>query len=107
MTARMFLVVQADEVTDESSRELQRALRELDALLLMATRSGPLVLLDEEDVARVEAHPLVAFVGAVELNPHGVAADRLERIFVENLSRQIDPQALSAVNAVGKATRRE
>ena len=78
MAVRMWFIAQKGEVTDESSRELCGAIRECGGLILMATRTGP----------------LVALMGPVALNPRGLAADRLERIFAENLGKQLDPAAL-------------
>jgi hypothetical protein len=93
----MWMITQRGEVTEETSRELQLWVRQCGGLLLMATRSGPLVALDEDDAAKVEMHPLVEFMGPVELNPRGLAAKRLEAIFAENLSKQLDLDALRAL----------
>jgi hypothetical protein len=38
----------------------------------------------------VARNPLVEFLGPVTLNPNGVAAGILARIFAENLSKQIE-----------------
>jgi hypothetical protein len=98
----MWMIVQRGEVTDDSSRQLQHAVRALDGLILMATRTGPVVALDDSMAPQLERHPLVQFMGPVRLNPRGAAADRLERIFAENLSRQIDLGALAQMQAAGE-----
>ncbi len=99
MAMRMWFIAQKGEVTDDSSRELCRAIRECGGLILMATRTGPLVALDDDVAPAVEQLPLVALMGPVALNPHGFAADRLQRIFAENLGKQLDPAALGDAEA--------
>jgi hypothetical protein len=91
---QMWIVVQRGGVEEGSSRALQHFVREKGGFILMVTRTGPLVALDDSVAPEVERHPLVEFMGPVALNPRGLAADRLERIFAENLSRQLDPEAL-------------
>ena len=55
----------------------------------MVTPTGPIVAIDDSLSAAVNRHPSIAFMGAVTLNPHGRAAQALQRIFAENLSKQI------------------
>lgn len=85
----MFMIALKGGYSDESSRDVQRCVREHGGFILMSTRTGPLVALPEQEVASVSKHPLVAFIGGVTLNPRGFAADRLARVFAENLSRQV------------------
>jgi hypothetical protein len=100
MSMQMWMVVQRGGVQDPaSSRELQHFVRERGGFVLMVTRTGPLVALDDAVAAEVEQHPLVEFMGPVALNPRGIAADRLERIFAANLSRQLDPEAVARLQA--------
>ena len=91
----MWMITQRGEVTEETSRELQLWVRRCGGLLLMATRGGPIVALSDDDAAKVEKHPLVEFMGPVALNPRGIAARRLEHIFADNLSKQLDLEALA------------
>ena len=63
----------------------------------MTTRTGPLVALDDELAPVVEQLPLVGLMGPVALNPRGLAAERLQQIFAENLSKQLDVAALEAL----------
>jgi hypothetical protein len=86
----MWMIAQRGEVTDDTSRELQHWVRRCGGLILMVTRSGPLVALDDQDAPAVERHPLVEHMGPVRLNPNGFAASRLEQVFARNLSRQLD-----------------
>lgn len=91
----MWMIAQRGEVTDDTSRQLQRWVRECGGLIMMMTRSGPLVALDDEDAPTVERHALVEHMGPVQLNPHGLAAKRLEQVFAQNLSRQLDFSGLT------------
>jgi hypothetical protein len=56
----------------------------------MVTRAGPIVALDEGRQSLVAGHPLVEFMGPVELNPRGFAAHQLQSIMAENLSKQVE-----------------
>jgi hypothetical protein len=94
MSMQMWIIVQRGGVDDASSRTLQHFVREKGGFILMVTRTGPLVAIDDTAAPEIEKHPLVEFMGPVALNPRGVAAERLERIFAQNLSRQLDPEAL-------------
>jgi hypothetical protein len=53
-------------------------------------KTGVVVVLDEAQVPVVQQHPDVKLVGGITLNPKGYAAERLQRIFAENLSKQIE-----------------
>ncbi len=92
MAIQMYIVALRNGYSDESSRDVQRFVRQCQGFILMVTRTGPLVALDDSKVAAVSRHPLVGFVGPVTLNPRGVAAERLQRIFAENLSKQLEIQ---------------
>jgi hypothetical protein len=85
----MYMIALEDELTDETSRDIQRAVRAHDGFILMVTRTGPLVALEEPAAQALADHPLVRFIGPVTLNPRGFAAQRLEAIFAKNLSKQI------------------
>ncbi len=85
----MYIVAFKDEVTAEVSQDVQERVRQCGGFILMATRSGPLVLLPPAAVAAVAKHPRVGFVGGVTLDPSGFAAQHLQRVFVENLTRQL------------------
>lgn len=90
MSLQMYIVTFKGAFTEETSRDVQRFVRECGGLILMATRNGPLVLLNPTKVAAVARHPDVEFVGGVTLDPSGLAADRLQRIFRENLREQLE-----------------
>ena len=93
MSMQMFMVALKGGYSEEASREVQRLVRRCGGLILMVTRNGPLVALDNAQLPAVSKHPLVRFVGPVTLNPRGLAAKELQRIFAENLSKQlIDPR---------------
>jgi hypothetical protein len=89
MALQMYIVTLKGGYSDESSRAVQRFIRQCGGFILMVTRNGPLVMLDDSKVGPVDKHPLVEFIGGITLNPRGYAADRLKRVFAENLSKQI------------------
>jgi hypothetical protein len=87
---RMYLITVHGGLTDEKSRDLQRFVRQCDGFILMVTRAGPVVALDEDRYSLVAVHPLVEFMGPVELNPRGFAAQQLQSIMAENLTKQVE-----------------
>jgi hypothetical protein len=92
---QMYIIALKGEYSEDTSREIQRHVRAHGGLIMMATRAGPIVALEDSDAKVVATHPLVAHMGPVTLNPRGFAADRLARVFAENLSRQIDIRAMA------------
>jgi hypothetical protein len=87
---RMYLIAVRGGLTDERSRDLQRFVRHHEGLILMVTRTGPIVAIDEAKSTLLSNHPLVEFMGPVELNPRGFAAQQLESIFAANLGKQVE-----------------
>jgi len=85
----MFMIALRDGYSDDRSRDVQRFVRERGGFVLMSTRTGPIIALPEPELAAVAKHPLVAHVGGVTLNPRGIAAERVARVFAENLSHQV------------------
>ena len=86
---QMYVIALRGGTTDQSSRDIQHFVRQQGGLILMVTRTGPIVALDEGTAGAVSDHPLVEFMGPVQLNPRGFAAEELGRIFAENLSKQV------------------
>lgn len=99
MAVQMYLVVLEGGYKPESSRDVQRYVRRHGGLIMMVTNNGPIVAVDDSKAPLISKHPLVKFMGGVTLNPAGAASDRLQRIFAENLSKQ-----LAFTNPDAKAT---
>lgn len=87
---RMYLIAVRGGLTDDNSRDLQRFVRFHEGFILMVTRTGPVIALDEAKAAVVSNHPLVEHMGPVELNPRGIAAKQLQSIFAANLGKQVE-----------------
>jgi hypothetical protein len=100
MGTQMYIVVQQGEFTQDSSRELQRLVRQCGGFILMVTRTSTIVALEDQQAAVVAQHPFVSFIGPVTLNPRGIAADRLVQIFAENLSKQLDIESTGGTEPV-------
>ena len=61
-----------------------------DGLILMATAAGSLIVaLPQALKEQLRAHPLVGFVGGVNLQDDGRAARALKQRFAENAARQL------------------
>jgi hypothetical protein len=90
MAMQMYIVAFKEEFTQEVSRRVQHRVRQAGGYILMVMRTGVIAAIDDSQVPAIEAHPDVKLVGPVTLNPHGYAADRLQRIFAENLSKQLE-----------------
>lgn len=96
---QMFIVTFRNEGTPETSHEVHDHVRQCGGFVLMATKNGPLVLLESTAVAAVAKHPQVGFVGPVTLDPSGSAAGRLQRVFLENLSKQLETRKTDRVES--------
>ena len=90
MAMQMYMVAFNGEFSQPMSRSVQHRVRQSGGYILMVLRTGLIVALDDAQVSVVQGHPDVRLVGGVTLNPSGYAADRLRRIFAENLSKQIE-----------------
>jgi len=93
MGMQVYIVTLRGGYTPESSRDIQRVVRASGGYILMVTRSGPIIAIDDSRAAMLARNPLVDFLGPVTLNPNGAAAGILTRIFAENLSKQLDSGA--------------
>jgi hypothetical protein len=90
MGIQVYIISQRGEYSPDSSRDLQRHVRQLGGYILMVTRNGPIVAIEDTQAHLVARHGSVDFMGPVTLNPHGMAATILQQIFAENLSKQLD-----------------
>ena len=86
---QVYVIAQRGEYTPESSRELQHVVKNSGGFILMVTRNGPIIAMDDTRAGSVARHHLVEFMGPVTLNPRGLAAETLKQIFAENLSKQL------------------
>jgi len=86
---QMYMVAFNGEFSQQMSREVQHHIRKLNGVTLMVMKTGIIGAFDDSVAPFVQAHPGVKLVGGVTLSPHGYAADRLQRIFAENLAKQI------------------
>ena len=90
MAFQMYMVAFEGDYCDSTSRSVQHRVRECNGFTLMVMKTGIIAAFDDGMVPMVQSHPAVKMVGGVTLNPRGYAADRLQRIFAENLSKQIE-----------------
>jgi hypothetical protein len=90
MAMQMYMVAFNGQFSQGMSRNVQHRVRQSGGYILMVMKTGVIVVLDEAQVPVVQQHPDVKLVGGVTLNPKGYAAERLQRIFAENLSKQIE-----------------
>lgn len=88
---QMYFVVHKGDYSADVSRQVQLAVRGYGGLILMVMRNGVIVALEESDAERLKGHHLVSDVHPVTLHPRGIAAESLQRIFAENLRKQLDP----------------
>lgn len=90
MAFQMYMVAFKGDFSDATSRSVQHRVRDCNGITLMVMKTGIIAAFDDALVPAVQSHPDVQLVGGVTLNPQGYAAERLQRIFAENLSRQIE-----------------
>jgi hypothetical protein len=96
----MYIVTFKGGFSQESSRSVQQHIRKLGGYILMVTPNGPIVAIDDSQAAAAGKHPAIAFMGGVSFNPRGKAAEALQRVFAENLSKQVE--LVSAGNATSE-----
>lgn len=90
MTMQMYLVQPRSREDDAVRARLAEVIANLGGFILMATDYGSLIVaFDDQYVSAVRAHPLVDFVGGVTLDPQGPAADKLQRLFAQNIALQM------------------
>jgi len=87
---QMYMVAFNGGFSQDTSRAVQQHIYKLNGFTLMVMKTGIIAAFDDGLVPAVQAHPGVKLVGGVTLSPKGYAADRLQRIFAENLSKQIE-----------------
>jgi hypothetical protein len=86
----MYMVAFEGSFSQGASRDVQQHIRKLNGVTLMVMKTGIIAAFDDSLVPFVQQHPSVKLVGGVTLNPKGFAADRLQRIFAENLAKQLE-----------------
>jgi len=89
MAIQTYLIAFKREFSQDMSRSVQHRVKQRGGFILMVAKTGIIAALDDSQVPAVAEHPDVKLVGGVTLNPQGYAADRLQRIFAENLSKQL------------------
>jgi hypothetical protein len=89
MGMQMYIITFKGGFNQDASRDVQRQVRKLGGFILMVTPNGPIVAIDDSQAAAVGKLSAVEFMGGVSFNPRGRAAESLQRIFAENLSKQI------------------
>lgn len=94
MATQMYFVTFRDQFSEQTSREIQQLVHDRGGYILMVTRTGQVIIIDDSQAPMITKHPSVKSIGGVTLNPRGVAAERLQRVFAENLSKQIDLSTL-------------
>jgi hypothetical protein len=89
----MYMVAFNGAFSQPTSRSVQHRVRECAGYILMVMKTGMIIALDDSKVGELQRHPDVKLVGGVTLSPTGYAAERLRRIFAENLSKQLEVKA--------------
>lgn len=89
MAFQMYMIAFSGGYSDATSRSVQHRVRDCNGFTLMVMKTGLIAAFDDSMVPTIQSHPSVQMVGGVTLNPNGYAAERLKRIFAENLSKQI------------------
>ena len=90
MAFQMYMVAFEGGFSQAMSRDVQHHIRKFNGVTLMVMKTGIIAAFDDGVAPFVQQHPSVKLVGGVTLNPKGFAAERLQRIFAENLAKQIE-----------------
>ncbi len=76
MAMNMYIVTFKGGYSEEASRAVALQVKRLGGFILMVTRNGPIVAIDDSQAAALNRNPSVEFVGGVSYNPKGVACER-------------------------------
>jgi hypothetical protein len=96
MAMQMYMVAFNGDFSQATSRAVQHAIKKCNGFTLMVMRTGIIAAFDDGMVPFIQSQPDVKLVGGVTLSPNGYAADRLQRIFAENLSKQLEVRPADA-----------
>ena len=92
----MYLIHPKDDCDDKGREEIADFIAVRRGFILMATSHGSIIAaFDEQHLASVQMHSLVAFAGGVTLNPDAPGAAALQRMFAENVARQLVSQGIT------------
>lgn len=91
MGLQTYIITPHSEFTTDSGRDLLLHVRRSGGYVLMVMNNSSVIAVDDTQMQTIARHPQLSFIGPVTLNPNGVAAKMLQTVFVQNLSRQIDP----------------
>ena len=89
---QIFLIsLHAAAQDDDAVRDdIAETLLGIGGFVLMAAGAGALITaFDEQWLSLFKRHPAVAFCGALQLDPNGVAADKLRHLFAVNVAAQL------------------
>ena len=91
MAVQVYLVhLQDDHQHDEARSAVADLTNQVGGFVLMATSAGSIIAaFDERWVPAFKQHRAVAFCGAVNVNPQGAAAAKLQEMFAANVAAQL------------------
>ncbi len=92
MSHQIFLLsLEVELQEDDGVRdELADTIHRCGGFILMATGTGALIAaFDEQWASMFRRHPAVEHCGALSLDPHGRAADKLRQLFAANVAAQL------------------
>jgi hypothetical protein len=96
MSHQIFLVsLRSAAQDDDGARdELAELVLRVGGFVLMAAGASALITaFDEQWLPLFRRHDAVEFCGALQLDPHGAAADKLRRLFASNVAAQLAGRA--------------
>lgn len=108
MAHRMYLLSLRPDLRDGAGvrDDIADLLVRVGGFVLMATGADALVIAcDERCEPLFKQHAGVAFCGAVQLDPRGAAARKLQHLFATNVAAQLAHRCESAPDAAGSGAR--
>ncbi len=96
MAVQMYLIHPKDDCDDKGREDIADFIAVRRGFILMATSHGSIIAaFDEQHLPSVQTHASVAFAGGVMLNPDAPGAAALQRMFAENVARQLVSQGIT------------
>ena len=96
MSHQIFLISLhvAEQDNDAARDDLAETVHHVGGFILMAAGVGALITaFDEQWMPLFKRHPAVESCGALTLDPHGAAADKLRHLFAANVAAQLAGRA--------------
>ena len=95
MTTQMYFVRPKSSAPSDANEQIAGFVVQRQGFIMMATGSGALLIaMDDSFLDALKTHSMVDFAGPISFNPHNQAGASLQRLFANNIARQLASRML-------------